>query len=225
MLELNIKYPLIFIVKLSLYIDTYYIDDIVLKNIIKIYLDKFADEIVIYNIKYLFIDKLDDYPESSELLNKFYSLYLYKIKIIYLIHKWYKIYNKKSFWKLSTKNQILHIENIKKRFHSIYENNTYLLKITELLSYTLDRYTVIENIKDRLSLIYKIFGYKIFETLDIPIVFSLSVDDACNDAIIYYLKLIYDKINKLLEDTLLIFKLFENTNNEINRLLQYDTHY
>jgi hypothetical protein len=222
MLELNIKYPLIFITKLSLYIDNYYIDDDVLRTIIKIYLDKFADEIVIYNIKYLFINKLDNYPKSSELLNKFYSLYLHKLKIIYFIQKWYKIYNKKSFWKLSIENQILYLENMRNRFYGIYEihngNNTYILKIIELLNCTLDRYTVIENIKERLLLIYKIFGYKIFEALNIPIIFSTSVDDACNDAIIYYIKLIYDKINKLLDDTLLIFNLFKNINNEIDLL-------
>ena len=193
MLDIDIKYPLIFITKLSLYIDNNYIDDNILKNILKIYLNKFADEIVNYNIKYLFINKLDNYPKSAELLNKFYSLYLHKIKIIYFIYKWYKIYNKKSFWKLSLENQILYLENIKNRFNSIYEihsigSNTYISKIIELLNYTSDRYTIIENIKERLSLLYKIFGYKIFEALNIPIVFSTSVDDACNDAIVFYLE-------------------------------------
>lgn len=216
-----LKYPFIFMFRLSLY--KKYIDDDNLSIIMKKLLIEHSDIFCNYNIKLLFINKLENHPKTKNIINTFYELYLNKLKIIYLISKWYNIYKNKKFWKLLPNEQLLYLENLKKRFYSIYDfssNDSFIIKTMELLNNNnTNRYIIIENLKERLSLIYKLFGYKIFEKLDIPVILSSSIDDANNDAIILYLRIIFAKINELLTQTILLFNVYNNSCMLINNYI------
>ena len=76
-----------------------------------------------------------------------------------------------------------------------------------------------ENIKERLLLLLKLFGIDLFKELNIPLIKN---SDFYNKNILFYIKyfeLIFNKFNKFINETLFIFENYNIISNKIINLL------
>ena len=171
-----------------------------LKNIVKQYIiDNYDINLIKDDISKL------KFPKTYELINTFNDLNSTKIRILDMINKWYLIYNKKKFINLSIDNKIEYLESLQKRLNSIFDID-FKIKLLGILEYG-DKYLVVENVKERLLLTYKLFGYNIFKTLNIPIILSYEIDDMENIKILGYIVNIHKEIDLLLKNTIALFKI------------------
>ena len=125
-MNIDIKYPYIFIFKLISYINE--IDDYDLSIILRVYLKNNINLVLKLNIKDLLIDELILYDKklSIQVLNNFYNLINIKYLLIIFLNKFYLFHKKninknvillsKKLWNLSINDQIEYIENIKLQF-------------------------------------------------------------------------------------------------------------
>ena len=183
-----------------------------LKNIVKQYIiDNYDINLIKDDISKL------KFPKTYELINTFNDLNSTKIRILDMINKWYLIYNKKKFINLSIDNKIEYLESLQKRLNSIFDID-FKIKLLGILEYG-DKYLVVENVKERLLLTYKLFGYNIFKTLNIPIILSYEIDDMENIKILGYIVNIHKEIDLLLKNTIALFKINKILIIKINNLL------
>lgn len=223
----NLKYPLVFLFKFCLMINSFTDNDASI--ILKIFYKYHSDLVMILNTKLLFMNcNLYKYDKSINVINTYYSLIQNKLKIIYVIKKWHDIYHNKYFWKLSINEQLNYLNNIKIQFLSVYDCsintvNIYHIKIAEILKdINCNRSIVIENIKERLKFLLKLFGIHIFEKLEIHIYHSSEFIHLENDLIILYLKSIFHKLLLLINQTICVFNLYQKNCNEINHFLNIE---
>lgn len=228
----DLKYPLIFLIKLCLMIDRFpdiFNDDLVTK-IIKTFYKYHSDISMKVNTKQIFsyCKNINKYDNSIKAIDDYYSLINNKLKILYTIKKWENIYHYRYFWKLSLNEQIEHLNNIKIKFLSIFDCsintiNIYHIKINEILNDSrCNRDIIIENIKDRIKSLLKIFGIKVFETLEIPFYHSTDFDHLDNDVIIIYLKSIFNKLLLLINQTICVFNMYQKNCNDISNYLNIE---
>ena len=211
----TIKYPYIF-----LFLLLTYKSDISNNNfniILKLYLKNHIDVALNINLIKLFSD-------NNLILKEFYKLIKKKLLLIFRIKKFHNIYKNIIFWKLNTNDQIDYILNLKLQFLSIYDCSKggypYHLKLENLLNISnISRPIVIENLKERLLLILKLFDINIFESLEIPLIKSSDFYNLDNEYYIKYLTIIFQKFNKLLNDTLFLLETFNLVCNSIDNLL------
>ena len=224
----NLKYPLVFLVKFCLYIDNFSDDDAC--NIIKIFYKYYSNITMKINTKIIFskCKNIDRYKKCIKAIDDYYSLINNRLKIIYAIKKWETLYYNKAFWKQSIDEQIEYLNNMKVLFLSVFDCsantvNIYHIKINEILNDSrCNRDIIIENIKDRLTKLIKIFGYKIFETLDIPLYHYSDFDYLENNFIGLYLRMLFNKLLLLMNQTICVFNMFQKNCNEINNYLNIE---
>lgn len=224
----NLKYPLVFLVKFCLLIDNF--SDEEACKIIKTFYKYHSDITMKINTKIIFskCKNINKYKKCIKAIDDYYSLINNRLKIIYTIKKWETLYYNKYFWKLSIDEQIEYLNNKKIIFLSVFDCsantvNIYYIKINEILNDPrCNRDIIIENIKDRLTKLIKIFGYKIFETLEIPLYHSSDFNYLENDFISLYLRIIFNKLLLLINQTICVFNMFQKNCNEINNYLNIE---
>ena len=227
----NIKNPLVFIFELLMNID---INDLELSIILRLFLKYHSDTAFSINLKELFFDELYNYKISWLVLTDFYKLIHDKISILIILKKWYEIYENnlisktpcralpENFWQLSDKINFL--LEIKEYFLAIYDCShggiPFHNKLIDLFNCNNhDKYEVLYNIKYRLELILEIFGPKIFEFVDIPLIKVSEFFNLSNSEIHYYLSIIFSRMNELLNETIFIFTNYNKINEELENLL------
>ena len=218
----NIKYPYFFLFHLLTY--KIEIGDYYFSLILRLFLKNHIDIALNTNLKKFFYNDILDFKISTEILEKFYKLLNTKLILILTLKKWHNIYNNSLFWELNINNKIDYILNLKFKFLAIYDcskNGTpFHLKLSCLFKpNNPSRFEIMENIKERLLLIIKLFSLKILESLNIPLIKISDFYNLDSRYLIEYLTLIFNKIIKLLDETLLLLENYNMICNNINNLL------
>jgi len=208
----DIKYPVIFLFSLIPHINSF--DDQTLSIVLRLFLKHHHQIAMNYNLKYLFQNELNNKYISSNVLNDFYKLIGKKISLIMVLKKWYEVYENKEFWKLNILDQNEYLLNVKNRFLSIYDcakgGVPFCNKIIMWFrDPKINKNIIMETIIDRLEIIVKIFGTKLFESLEIPLITITEFYQLSNENIIKYMIVIWEKFNELLNQTI---KLFDSYN-------------
>ena len=158
----NIKYPYIFLFNLVGNISN--INDNNFSLILRIFLKHHMCVGLTTNLKKLMIDDLIKTNKiiSLEVLNDFYKLLYKKISLIFVLKKWYLVYQNKEFWNINILEQNEFLINIRERFLSLFDCSKggvpFYNKIAILLRDNKnDRKFIINNIIDRLIILVQIF--------------------------------------------------------------------
>lgn len=219
--EINqIKNPLVFLFRLISYKNE--IDDINLSIILRIFLKYYPDLGIKYNFKKIFYPELNDKYLSLTVLDDFYKLVNKKITLIKILKKWYDVFDNKKFWKLSLKDQIEFLNDTKIYFLSMFDCSKGGIpihyKIGSILKDKLNREFIINDLIERLVKILNIFGTKLFQTLNIPLLSIYEFKYLSDENIIKYLLIIFDKFNELLNQTIKLFDSYNLVCLQLNNL-------
>lgn len=186
------------------------------------------------NINYIINNNIIEIYEPFEdeniliILKTFYTLLSLKMNIIFKLKKWKEIYINDFFWNLSLKEQIEFMIQLKTYFLSIYDcsngGSNFYIKL--MLIFNKDNYNykqIMNDIEDRLIRILDLFGPKIFEILKIPLIKVSEFYQLDHNQILKYLKVIFNEINKLLDESIDLFNQFNNVNIGISKFLNIET--
>jgi len=191
---------------------------------LKHFLRENTDYAISNNLIDILSDKISEYSESWHILLNFYSLLKVKFNIILSLKTWKETYINNLFWRLTTKDQINFLTDMKNYFLSIYDcslggcvYHIKLLKIFESKNYNYSQ--IMDDIEDRLKKILKLVGPKILEHLNIQLITVNELYDFTTDQIFKYFSVIFTKIKELLEITLNQFKDFDSICEEMDVLL------
>ena len=202
----NIKYPLVFLFRLFSYKDE--INDKDFSIILKMFLKYHTSIALSFNLKSLFNDNL-----SWDVLNEYYKIMNNLLIIKLSIDKFAALYTKKHFWNKSLKYQLEFLINQKTTFLGIFDCSNggmpFHYKISGLLKSLSPespvRHEIKTNIHDRLIIILKMFGQKLFMALDIPLICSYNFYYLKDEHLFEYLNIIFVKFNETLNQTIGLF--------------------
>jgi hypothetical protein len=219
---INIKFPHIFLFKLFSYRNDF--NDITFSIILRLFLKHHTKIATSNNLIQIFKDDLKNNKLSKNILNKYYKILNKKNSLLVLLKKLHLIYNNTRFWKKNSYEQLDFLNKLKYQFLGIYDcakgGVPFHYKIGALIkSEKCDRLILFDNIKERLNIILKLFGIKLFNSLEIPIITTDELDELSNEQIIKYLFIIFEKINELLIQTIKLFELYNLYNLELKTLL------
>ena len=208
----KIKYPAIFLFNLIAHIDDF--DDYELSIIIRIFMKSHSNFMMEYNIKRLLADDIYQYSLTWCALNDFYKMIGKKIPIVFVLKKFYAVYDNEIFWSMKTSAQLDYLANSKERFLSIYDcskgGTPFHYKLAQLFKECkYNRTEILNNIADRLIYILEIFGKNVFASLEIPLITTKDFYELSDENILKYIIVIYEKFNELLNQ---IIKLFDSYN-------------
>lgn len=167
---------------------------------------------------------LKDYNLSQNIINDFYKNLIKQKELIDKIKKFKTAFNRYFFWQKNTKEQTEYLDNLTEKFNSYNDcciGNIHFHKKLKLIDYE-DTYSQQINEKeifDRLNLIYKLFGCKFFLIYEISL---LSYNDFYNytySAKCKYVEYIFIEVNKILEDLIDTFKLYDCIKEQMNQLI------
>jgi hypothetical protein len=217
-----VTYPCIFLYLLLTYKSD--INDYNFSIILKLYLKNHIDLALNINLFDILYDDISDYPISLKVLENFYILIKKKYLLLCLIKKWHDIYDNNVFWNLNINDQIDYLIYLKNQFLSIFDcskgGTPYHTKLINIFKSKKSRKDeIVENLIDRIILILKIFDYKIFQSLNIPLIKIYDFYNLDYKFYINYITTIFQKINKLIIDTLLLFENYNIICNKLNNLL------
>lgn len=218
----QITTPLIFLFRLMPYMNN--IDDISLSIILRIYLKYNSDVAFSFNLKKLLVNELNNKFLSWAVLCDFYKIMNKKFSLIFILKKWHDVYNNQNFWKLSIEEQLDHLSNTKSHFLGIYDcakgGMPLHYKVGSMLKdKRINRDFIIDDLIERLIMILNMFGHKLFQTMDIPLVTVKEFTELTDENIIKYLVVIYDKFNELLNQTIKLFDSYNLICLQLNNLL------
>lgn len=219
---IDIKHPYIFLFKLFSYKNDF--SDNTFSIILRLFLkhhDKIARSI---NLLQIFKDDFKNNKISRNTLNKYYKILNKKNSLLLILKKLYLIYNNNRFWNKNTYERLDFLNKLKGHFLGIFDcskgGTPYHFKISTLIkSENCNKLILLDNIKERLNIILKLFGIKLFNSLEIPIITIDQLDELPNEQIIKYLFIIFEKINELLTQTIKLFELYNLYNLELKNLL------
>lgn len=208
----KIKYPIIFLFHLTSHREG--LGDNNFSIVLRLFLKFHTDVAFNYNLKKIFKNELSIFPISWNVLNDFYKLFNKKISLIFILKKWHSVYENKEFWELNILDQNEYLLNIRNRFLSVYDCSKggipFHNKIISLLKDPkADRQQVLITIIERLVILLEMFGTKLFQSLEIPLITIDNFYELNNENIIKYLLIIWEKFTELLNQTI---KLFDSYN-------------
>jgi len=199
----KIKCPIIFLFRLISYKDD--ISDNDFSIILRLFLKHHMVISLEFNLKKLFQNELGNMKLSRGVLDDYYKIIKKKTSLLFLIKKWQNVYSNKKFWSYNHMIQIDELINIKTIFNSFYDCSKGGQPFHCKIGNTINNFDTRETIKDRLRLILQLFGKDLFNSLDIILISSNDFDNLENKNIIQYLLIIYERINSILDETIIIF--------------------
>lgn len=198
--------------------------DEILSICLRLFLKHHSVEALNYNLKNLFGNELVHFKKSLGVLKDFYKLMDKKLALILILKKWHSVYTNEKFWKMNVTEQNDYLQQIKDRFLGIYDcargGVPYYVKLTTLLKNSnTHRGELLEEGKLRLKIILEMFGPKLFQSMDIPLI---SVDDyykLTDENLVKYFIVIYEKFLELLNQTIKLFDSYNLICIQINNLV------
>jgi hypothetical protein len=218
----QITHPLVFLFRLIPHIED--IDDISLSIILRLYLKHHSDVAFSFNLKKLLVDELKNKFLSWAVLSDFYKIMNKKFSLVFILKKWFDVYDNNFFWKLSIGEQIDHLSNTKLHFLGIYDCAKGGIPLhykvgTLLKDKRINRDFIVNDLIERLVIILNIFGLKLFQTMEIPLITVKEFLELTDENIIKYIVVIYDKFIELLNQTIKLFDSYNLICIQLNNLL------
>jgi hypothetical protein len=168
------------------------------------------------NIKRLF--KKTNLPNTIKVINDFYKIVYRQYTILFNLKNFSYIYSNKKFWKLSPEKQLESLHNNMNVILAIYECSRGGLPLHFKLTNMFNDIDTRITIKERLNQILKMFGHKVFYTLEIPIIDCEYFEELSDEHIIKYMASIYDKTKELLNKTIQLIETFIMLRNNMKSL-------
>jgi len=187
---------------------------------LKLFIKENIDFVINNNIK----DFLLYGSESWNIIINFYDLINQKINLIFFLKIWKEIYPNNLFWDISTNEQIEFLNNIKMIFLSIYDCSqggfVYHIKLMQIFNSNNYNYSqIMEDVEDRLKRILNLIGSKIFDYLKIPLITVHDLYNISHTEIIKYFTTIFNNINNLLKEVIILFESFNIACNKLDNLI------
>ena len=193
---------------------------------LRIFLKDNIDYVTKNNLINLYSYKLIEY-NIMIILETFYDLLSKKINIIFNLKIWKEVYINDFFWILPLIEQIEFLIQLKTYFLSIYDcshgGSVYYIKL--MMIFNKDNYNykhVMDDIKDRLKRTLDLFGSKIFEKLQIPLIKVSELYKLNHTQILKYFKVIFNNIYQLLNEIIELFKQYYKISEEIEEILNVE---
>lgn len=217
-----LNYPIIFIFRLSNHLKK--IDDYTLSLIIRLFLKHHYIICFKYDIQKILLNISRKYITTKSILKDFYKIVSKKNISLQVVKILKENYNNKRFWNMSIEKQIEFLTNKKEIFLAIYESTRSPIPFHKKLSHLnnskkITEYETLENIKDRLLSLLKLFGVNLFRHYNIPIIHHTVFYELTGEEVLKYLDIIYNKFNKMLNITIDLFKEYLILCNDINVIL------
>jgi hypothetical protein len=209
-----------FLFKLISYIND--IDDNILLLILKYYIKHNIKIIYQYNLENIINLNKNNYHNTYIFLNKIYKLIYSKKKKLKKIKKFYNLYDNKIFWIKKLNEQIIYLKYLKYIFESIYDSShdqiPFHLKLNKILidNNSNNIHEVLKSCEERLLKLLNIFGPKLFQYFEIPLIRVSKFYKLSYKNIIKYLTVIYNIFNNFITNIILLFESYKNINNQIN---------
>lgn len=190
------------------------LDDEQLSICLRLYLKNHSIIALEHNLKKIFRDELCKYKKSWNVLKDFYKLIDKKLALVFILKKWHSVYTNEIFWKLSISKQNDYLQLVKERFFGIYDCSKggipYHVKLVTLLKNSNNyRSELIDDSIFRLKNILEMFGTKLFQCMNIPLITVQNYLELSNENLIKYFVVIFEKFSELLNQTI---KLFDSYN-------------
>ena len=217
-----IKNPRVFLFNLISW--RYELTDINLSICLRLFLKHHSTIAFEHNLKKIFRDELCNYKKSWDVLKDFYKLMNKKFALIFILKKWHSVYSNEIFWKLPIDEQNDYLQLIKERFFGIYDCSKggipYYVKLSSLLkNVNTNRTILMENGIYRLKIILEMFGPKLFQSLDIPLISVKDYWELTNEKLIKYFIIIFEKFSELLNQIITLFDSYNLICIQIKNLL------
>ena len=217
----SINNPVVFLFNLITHREE--IEDQNLSICLRLFIKHHSIVVLEYNWKQIFLNELKLFPKSWDILKDFYKLIDKKLALVFILKKWHSVYINDFFWGITICDQIDFLQQTKERFMSIYDCSrgglAYHYKLSSYLKNELFRYGILEDSIQRLKIILEMFGHKIFQSLDIPLIQVKDFLKLTDDNIIKYFVVIYDKFTELLNQTIKLFDSYNLVCIQLNNLI------
>jgi hypothetical protein len=147
-----------------------------------------------------------------------------KFALIIILKKWHLVYSNEQFWQLPIGEQNDHLQLTKERFFAIYDCSKgglpYYTKLSSLLKNpNSDRTVLMNDGIVRLKIILEMFGPKLFQSMDIPLITVKDYWVLTNENLIKYFIVIFEKFSELLNQTIKLFDSYNLLCIQINNLI------
>lgn len=217
----SIKNPVVFLFNLITHREE--LEDQNLCICFRLFIKYHSNIILDYNWKKIFLNELMLFPKSWDVLKNFYKLMDKKLALVFILKKWNLVYDNIFFWEMNVSEQIDFLQQTKERFMSIYDCSrgglAYHYKLSSYLKNEACRYDILQDSIQRLKLILEIFGHKIFQSLDIPLIQVKDFLELSDENIVKYFIVIFDKITELLNQTIKLFDSYNLICIQLNNLI------
>ena len=166
---------------------------------------------------------LKDYPLSISILKDFYSLIKKQLNLLDILKTIKKGFHKKSFWKLDINKQIIRFKEIHHQFLAIFDCAIgpimFHLKLKTLVNSNINIDIHVNEMYNRLILLYKLFNYAFFYNNKILIVDNIEFTDMEFINQVKYMEYVFMKTNKIIINTINSFQLYESIRTQLENLL------
>lgn len=222
-LEISLaKNPIVLLFNLITWRDE--LSDDTLSICLRLYLKHHSLIALDYNLKKIFRDELVVFKKSWNVLKDFYKLMDKKFALIIILKKWHSVYTNELFWNLPMGEQNDYLQMTRERFFGIYDCSKggipYHVKLSGLLKNpNSNRTLLMDDGIFRLKIILEMFGQKLFQSMDIPLITIKNYWELTNENLIKYFAVIFEKFSELLNQTIKLFDSYNLVCIQINNLV------
>jgi hypothetical protein len=186
-----------------------------IKNFFK---NNYTDPMVL-DLKKKYKAKLRKYPLSFNVISDYYHYTSNQLTIVPYLQDWSKIYNNKRFWQKNIEGQINDLRELRNKFLAIFDGT----KSTQYIHLKLRgaSYNIyhVEEMIQRLTMLYKLFKYKFFSQIKCEMILLDDFIDMSFEKQVEYTSYLFNKIEKLLTSYIMYFKLYESYRIQLENLL------
>lgn len=171
------------------------------------------------DIRKKYKNELKRYPLSSNVIKDYYHYISNQLSLIPHIYRWKLIYPNKNFWKSNIGDQVILLKKLKKQFLAIFDgtrSTNYLHLKLKTTNYNIYH---VEEMIDRLTLLYRLFKCNFFTKIKCNIILLSEFVDLTFLEQIEYITNMFNKIEKILTNSLMYFQLYESYRVQLDNLL------
>lgn len=167
---------------------------------------------------------LNNYNISKNIIYDFYKNLIKQKELVNIIKLFKNGYNRLYFWSKNNNDKINYLINLQNKFNSYndcsigniqFHRKLRVVGINDNYSQVINQHEIFE----RLKLIYKMFGSKLFHTYNITLLSYEDFDNFDYKLKCDYVEYIYNNINIILEKIIDTIKLYDYTIEQMNRYI------
>lgn len=199
-----------------------------LSFMIRNFIKKNNGYLLAYDINHI-MNIIIDYPLSCIIILNYYRLTENINILLEKINEWRTHYKNNLFWKLLSYEQYYYLLKLKEQFNSIYDcakckESFYYKLILLFANKNTNHKYIITQVIERIMCILAIFDQDIFVSLQIPLITVKDFYKLPHSYIIKYIRIVYNKITKLLDTLIQLFYLYNISCVKLNNIINIISH-